>query len=206
MQGMASSLSDLGDRSERVGRARTNLHDFEAHSGHYATRKRGDSGRSPISAVDWPYVRQAAKLLVLVFASCLSLEACKAEMWHPMPDAAYGVFLDPGSLQGFMAHLPLPARERLRSQAGEPLRPGQGLVVAFLGTSAEAARLRIDRVEMGEHRVSVHLALHRAERSPGDSLQPHYPLATVRLARLPHPPFDVSFLGERGSCSRGSMM
>jgi len=28
-----SSLSDLGDRSEHDGRARTEFHDFEAHSG-----------------------------------------------------------------------------------------------------------------------------------------------------------------------------
>ena len=46
------SLSDLGNRSEHGGRASTNGHDFEAHSGPYATKNRGHLGRSPISAVD----------------------------------------------------------------------------------------------------------------------------------------------------------
>jgi hypothetical protein len=40
-QGSARSLSDLGNRSEHDGRARTNGHDFEAHSGP-TQRKIGD--------------------------------------------------------------------------------------------------------------------------------------------------------------------
>jgi hypothetical protein len=46
------SLSDLGVRREASGRARTNCHDFEAHSGSYATRNRDDLGRSPAAAVE----------------------------------------------------------------------------------------------------------------------------------------------------------
>jgi hypothetical protein len=48
----ARSLSDLGVRSEADGRVRTKRHDFEAHSGSYATRNRGDLGRSPAAAVE----------------------------------------------------------------------------------------------------------------------------------------------------------
>ena len=33
VEGWASNLSDLGDRREHDGRARTEFHDFEAHSG-----------------------------------------------------------------------------------------------------------------------------------------------------------------------------
>ncbi len=138
-----------------------------------------------------------ARLLVLVFASCLHLEEGRAEAWRPMPDAAYGVFLDTGSLQDFMTRLPVPARKALRGQAG-PVPHGEGIVVAFLGTSAEPARLRIDRIEIETRRVSVHLALRRVEAA-GDSVQPpYYPLVSGRLHHLPQPPFDVRFLGERG--------
>lgn len=127
-----------------------------------------------------------------------ALLATSAEThWHPMPDAAFGVFLDTGSLQDFMAELPVPARETLRKQV-EPVASGEGRVVAFLGTSAVPAGLRIDRIDVDADRLTVHLALHREEADSESVSSPHYPLATARLRRLPRPPFDVRFLDERG--------
>jgi putative N6-adenine-specific DNA methylase len=53
------SLSDLSDRSEPSGRARTVLHDFEAHSGPMQ-REIGQKWTAlPTGAVDQPQVRQA---------------------------------------------------------------------------------------------------------------------------------------------------
>jgi len=51
------SLSDLVDRSEHGGRASTEVHDIEAHSGAMqrdigGERSEGVMGRSPASAVD----------------------------------------------------------------------------------------------------------------------------------------------------------
>ena len=53
------SLSDLGDRRERSGRASAFFRSLEAHSGDYGTRESGKRGRSPTRAVDQSQVRQA---------------------------------------------------------------------------------------------------------------------------------------------------
>ncbi len=59
----ASSLSDLSDRSEPSGRARTVFHDFEAHSG-AMQREIGEKWTAlPTGAVDQSQVRQAARSL-----------------------------------------------------------------------------------------------------------------------------------------------
>jgi deoxyribodipyrimidine photo-lyase len=56
------SLSDLSDRSEPSGRARTVLHDFEAHSG-TMQREIGEKWTAlPTGAVDQPQVRQAPSI------------------------------------------------------------------------------------------------------------------------------------------------
>jgi hypothetical protein len=47
----ARSLSDLSDRREPDGRARTDFHDFEAHSPDYETKNRGNMDRYPAGAV-----------------------------------------------------------------------------------------------------------------------------------------------------------
>ena len=60
----ASSLSDLSDRSEPSGRARTVFHDFEAHSG-AMQREIGEKWIAlPTGAVDQSQVRQAARPLI----------------------------------------------------------------------------------------------------------------------------------------------
>jgi len=59
--GHPRSLSDLSDRSEPGGRARTVLHDFEAHSGPMQ-REIGQKWTAlPTGAVDQPQVRQAPR-------------------------------------------------------------------------------------------------------------------------------------------------
>ena len=54
------SLSDLSDRSEPSGRARTDGPIFEAHSGPYATKKWADRDRSSRWRSNQPQIRQAA--------------------------------------------------------------------------------------------------------------------------------------------------
>ena len=61
------SLSDLSDRREPDERARTDFHDFEAHSPDYVTRNRGNMDRYPTGAVDRTQVRQAPGR---AFAAC----------------------------------------------------------------------------------------------------------------------------------------
>jgi len=56
------SLSDLSDRSEPGRRARTVLHDFEAHSGPMQRESGQKWTALPTGAVDQPQVRQAPRL------------------------------------------------------------------------------------------------------------------------------------------------
>ncbi len=47
----ASSLSDLGNRSEASGKSRTDFRPFEANSGNYLTKMIGTMDRFPTAAV-----------------------------------------------------------------------------------------------------------------------------------------------------------
>jgi hypothetical protein len=58
-----SSLSDLSDRHEPSGKTRTDLPDFEAHSGSMQRENGQIWTVSPTGAVDQPQVRQAASSL-----------------------------------------------------------------------------------------------------------------------------------------------
>jgi hypothetical protein len=51
-QHFPTSLSDLSDRREPSGRARPFRSGFEAQSGGYITKKRGDMDRCPASVAD----------------------------------------------------------------------------------------------------------------------------------------------------------
>jgi len=55
----ARSLSELGDRSEPSGRARSVFRSFEENSRSYLTRRIGKLGRCPAGAVDQSQIRQA---------------------------------------------------------------------------------------------------------------------------------------------------
>ena len=63
------SLSDLGDRRERGGRAGAFFRSLEAHSGDYGTRER-KKGRSSTRATDQAQVRRTARACLL---SCLRI-------------------------------------------------------------------------------------------------------------------------------------
>jgi len=59
----ASSLSDLGVRSEPRGRARAVFHDFEVHSGSTQQEIREKCTALPTGAVGAAQVRQTARVL-----------------------------------------------------------------------------------------------------------------------------------------------
>ncbi len=118
----------------------------------------------------------------------------------PFPDALYGLFLEPASLQAAISRLPIPAAQEVAQRVW--LEDDQAAVVAFLGTAAmEGYRVRIRDIRARESQVQVVVE----QRGPGvdESAPPSsysYPvdIRTVDQDRLPPPPFTVEFRTPEG--------
>jgi uncharacterized protein len=140
----ARSLSDLSDRSEPGGRARTDFHVFEAHSWPMQ-RKNGETWTAlPTGAVDQPQVRQAPRFDSARAALLVANAPVPAEVGK-----THG-----GLITAFSQHLvkngPIPKDiGRLLKRAEEI-----GLVADYKGDSVELADAR-EMVEQAERFVEA---------------------------------------------------
>lgn len=116
-----------------------------------------------------------------------------------LPDARFGLFLDAGTLQRFLAELPIPAAEQVRQRLG--LLDGDAAVVAFLGTvSGEGGDVRIRDLRAHDGAVNVVVEIRYARADVSATVHYVYPIDARRIARtaLPDPPFDVVFRTPEG--------